>query len=93
MSDLFESMQEHHAERMAIMQESGVPNPVESAAEDLFAAEVKSCMRRYYPNKGGEAAAYFEEVEKKRGIGPATRLRDAVREAWKVRRIEEAGQA
>lgn len=69
-----------------------VQNPVESAADDLFAAEVKSCMRRYYPNKGNEAAAYFEEVEKKRGIGPATRLRDAVREAWKARRIEEAGQ-
>lgn len=71
MSDLFESMQEHHAERLAIMQESGVPNPVESAADDLFAAEDKSCMRHYYPNKGNEAAAYFKEVEKKRGIGPA----------------------
>lgn len=92
MTDLFDSMTEHHAERLAIMQESGVPDPVAAAAEDMHRCEVKAVMRKFYPD-GNKAAEYFEQVEKKRGHLAAQRLRDDVRAEWKKRLIEEAGQA
>ena len=92
MTDLFQSMQEHHAERLAIMQESNVPNAVESASDDLHKCEVMAVMRQCYPD-GDEAKAYFELVEKKRGHLAAQRLRDDVRAEWKKRLIEEAGRA
>lgn len=40
MNDLLESMAEHHAERLAIMQESGVIDPVAAAADDLHRCEI-----------------------------------------------------
>jgi len=92
MTDLFESMVEHHSERLAIMQESGVDNAESLAADDLHSYEIKSVMRRYYPD-GNKAAEYFDKVEKNRGKEAADRLRDDVRAAWKQRRIEESGQA
>ncbi len=92
MTDLFESMTEHHAERLAIMQESGVENAEQLAAEDLHRCEIEAVMRQCYPD-GEKAAEYFRLVEKSRGKSSADRLRDDVRAAWKQRRIEEAGLA
>lgn len=92
MSDLLKSMEEHHEERLAIMQESGVPNADEAAIEDLHRCEIKSVMRRYYPN-GKKAADYFEQVEKARGHLAAQRLRDDVRAEWKKRNQETARKA
>lgn len=92
MTDLFESMTEHHAERLAIMQESGVENAEQLAAEDLHRCEINDVMLRYYPKKGDKAAEYFDKVEKSRGKSAADRLRDDVRAAWRQRRIEETGQ-
>lgn len=92
MTDLFESMQEHHAERLAIMQESGVEHPAESAADDLHKCEVQAVIRQCFPD-GDKAKEYFELVEKKRGHLAAQRLRDDVRAEWKKRRVEMAGQA
>lgn len=92
MTDLFASMTEHHAERLAIMQESAVPDAVISAADDLHRCEVKAVMRRCYP-RGEEAKEYFALVEQKRGKEAADMLRDAVRAEWKKRRIDEAGKA
>ena len=92
MTDLFQSMQEHHAERLAILQESNVPNAVECAADDLHKCEVMAVMRQFYPD-GDKAKEYFELVEKKRGHLAAQRLRDDVRAEWKKRRVEMAGQA
>ena len=91
MTDLFESMTEHHAERLAIMQESSVPNAIEAAADDLHRCEIKAVLRQCYPD-GKQAAEYFEVVEKKRGHLAAQRLRDDVRAEWKKRMIEEAGR-
>ena len=88
MTDLFESMTEHHA----IMQESGVENAVASAIDDLHRCEIKAVMRQFYPD-GQKAAEYFDLVEKKRGHLAAQKLRDDVRAEWKKRRIEETGQA
>ena len=84
-------MTEHHAERLAIMQESRVENAVEAAVDDMHSCEIKAVMRQCYPD-GNKAAAYFEEVEKKRGHLAAQRLRDDVRAEWKKRRVEEAGK-
>lgn len=84
MSDLFESMNEHHAERLAIMIESGVQNAVEHAADDLHRCEIASVMRIYYPD-GKKAAEYFDLVERHRGKPAANRLRDDVRVEWKKR--------
>lgn len=89
-ADLFASLDEGHAERLAIMQESGVDGPVERAEEDRHACEVKAVMRQCYPD-GQKAAEYMNEVEKRRGKAAADRLRDDVRAEWKRRRIEEAG--
>jgi len=91
-SDLLASMDEHYAERLAIMQESGVPDAVVAADDDRHRCEVRSVLRRYYP-RGQEAAAYIELVEKKRGKPAADRLRNDVRVAWRQRRIDEAGKA
>lgn len=92
MNDLFDSMTEHHAERQAIMIESNVPDASLLAADDLHKCEIKAVMRRCYPD-GKKAAEYFELVESKRGHLAAQRLRDDVREEWKKRRVELAGQA
>ena len=92
MTDLFESMTEHHAERLAIMQESSVPNAIEAASDDLHRCEIKAVMRQCFPD-GKKAAEYFEVVEKKRGHLAAQRLRDDVRAEWKKLLIEEAGRA
>lgn len=91
-ADLFESMTEHHAERLAIMQESSAADPVSDAADDLHRCEIKSVIRKFYPD-GDKAAEYMNLVEAKRGKLAADRLRDDVRAACKQRRIEEAGQA
>ena len=90
--DMFESIEEARVERFAIMQESNVPNAVECAADDLHKCEVQAVMRQFYPD-GDKAKEYFELVEKKRGHLAAQRLRDDVREEWKKRRVEMAGQA
>lgn len=90
--ELLESIEESREERRAIMQESGVENAAASADEDLFQCEVKSIIRRFYPD-GEKAAEYFNIVEKKRGKDSAQRLRDAVRAEWKQRRIDETSQA
>lgn len=89
MNDLLKSMQEHAAERLAIMQESGVPDAVINADDDLLRCEVKSVMRRFFPN-GVAAAEYFKRVEAKRGKQAADKLRDASREAWKVRKAADS---
>ncbi len=89
MNDLFESMQEHAAERLAIMQESGVPDAVIQADDDLFRCEVKAVIRQCYPD-GDKAAEYFKRVESKRGKPAADNLRDACREAWKVRKSADS---
>lgn len=85
---LFESMEEHHAERLAIMQESNVTDAVGCAADDLHHCEVKAVVHQCYPD-GNKAAKYFDLVEKKRGSMAAQKLRDDVRAEWKRRKIEE----
>ena len=94
MNDLLKSMQEHAAERLAIMQESGVTDAVIHADDDLFRFEVKSVIRLFFPD-GVAAAEYFKLVEAKRGKVAADKLRQACREAWKTRQIADsvAGQA
>jgi len=103
MNDLLKSMQEHAAERLAIMQESGVTDAVIHADDDLLRCEVKSVIRRYYPTlfdrqsikeAGEKIEAYCKLVESKRGKVAADKLRDASREAWKARKIADsmAGQ-
>ena len=92
MTDLFASMTEHQAERLAIMQESNVPDAVVAADDDRHRCEVKSVIRRFFPDGQG-ASEYFALVEKKRGKPAADRLRNDVRVAWRQRRIDEAGQA
>lgn len=92
MNDLFDSMQEHQAERMAIMQESGVPDAAEKAADDLHRHEIASVIRKYFPN-GKAAADYFDLVEKHRGKAPAEKLRADCRIAWKQHAIDLQGQA
>ena len=92
MNDLLANMAEHHAERLAIMQESNVQNPVQAAEDDLHRCEVSSVIRRFYPD-GSKAAEYFELVEKKRGHLAAKRLKDDVRAEWVKRRSAEKGRA
>ena len=93
MNDLLKSMQEHAAERLAIMHESGVPDAVIQAYDDLFRCEVQSVMRRFFPD-GAAAAEYFKSVEVKRGKPAADKIRDACRKTWKARKISDsmAGQ-
>lgn len=92
MTDLFASMTEHQAERLAIMQESNVPDAVVAADDDRHRCEVKSVIRRFYPD-GQAAAEYFAAVEKKRGKGPADKLRADCRVAWKQHQTDLMGQA
>ena len=92
MSDLFDRMEEHKAERMAIMHESKVPDAGAAAEEDRHRCEIKWVIREFFPD-GKRAADYFSEVEKKRGEGPAKRLRDDCRDAWAKHRAEMAGQS
>lgn len=92
MTDLFASMTEHQAERLAIMQESNVPDAVVAADDDRHRCEVKSVIRRFFPD-GNAAAEYFALVEKKRGKGPADKLRADCRVAWKQHQTDLMGQA
>lgn len=87
MNDLFQSIEEAKDERQAIQMADGIiPN-----ADDLHKCEVQAVMRQCYPD-GDKAKEYFELVEKNRGHLAAQRLRDDVREEWKKRRVEMAGQ-
>ena len=92
MTDLFASMTEHQAERLAIMQESNVPDAVVAADDDRHRCEVKSVIRRFFPD-GQRASEYFALVEKKRGKGPADKLRADCRVAWKQHQTDLMGQA
>lgn len=84
-------------ERAGILEfEANLPKPeAERTAkeweEQRHAAEVRSCIRQYYPD-GKAAAAYFNQVEQKRGKEAADRLRADVRVAWKAKQ-EERGRA
>lgn len=80
MSDLFANLEEHHSERLAIIIESNVPDPVGAAAEDLRRFEVRDVIRRYYPN--GPVAEYFKIVEKHRGKAATDSLKADCRIAW-----------
>ena len=88
MSDLFQSIEEAKEERQAIQMADGIILCV----DELHRCEIKAVMRQCYPD-GDKAKEYFELVEKKRGHLAAQRLRDDVREEWKKRRVEMAGQA
>ena len=92
MKDILASMDEALEERKAIMIESNVPDAIGMAEDDRHRCEVKSVIRRFFPD-GNAAAEYFALVEKKRGKPAADRLRNDVRVAWRQRRIDEAGQA
>jgi len=91
-ADLLTSMQEHHAERLAIMQESDVPDPVGAAEDDRHRCEVESVMRRCYPD-GERVNAYLAAVKKARGEQSARKLRNALGDAWRQRQKDLAGQA
>lgn len=88
MNDLFQSIEEDKDERQAIQWADGIV----TSTEELHDCEIKAVMRQCFPD-GNKAAEYFEVVEKKRGHLAAQRLRDDVREEWKKRRVEMAGQA
>lgn len=88
MNDLLESMQEAVDERAAIKESDGI----EFDEEKRHRCEVSWCMRAFYP-RHEEAKEYFALVEKSRGKEMADKLRDSVRDAWKARKIEMAGQA
>jgi hypothetical protein len=92
MNDLFATIEESAEERQAIMEESG--QSAESIAAELFRCEVQSVIRKCYPD-GNAAAEYFVMVESKRGKESTDKLRDACREAWKLRKAADsmAGQA
>jgi hypothetical protein len=87
MTDLFDSMEEAVTEREANMLADAFPFD----EEKRHACEVSWVMRTMYPD-GKRAAEYFSLVEKKRGKGPADKLRDDCRVAWKLRQQELAGQ-
>ena len=84
MNDIFDNLEEHHAERLAIMIESKVPDPVGNAAADLHRFEVRDVIRRFFPK--GPAEEYFLLVEKKRGALAAKKLRDDCRIEWAAHR-------
>ena len=90
--DLLTSMDEALEERKAIMIESNVPDAIGMAEDDRHRCEVKSVIRRFFPD-GQRASEYFALVEKKRGKAQADKLRDDCRALWKQRQIEMAGQA
>lgn len=87
MNDLFDSMEEAVTEREAIMLADAFPFD----EEKRHACEVSWVMRTMYQD-GKRAAEFFNLVEKKRGKGPADKLRDDCRVAWKLRQQELAGQ-
>ena len=91
-SDLLASMEEALEERKAIMIESNVPDAIGMAEDDRHRCEVKSVIRRCFPD-GQMAAEYFDLVEKKRGKGPADKLRADCRVAWKQHQADLQGQA
>ena len=91
-SDLLASMDEALEERKAIMIESNVPDAIGMAEDDRHRCEVRSVLRRFYPD-GQAAAEYFAAVEKKRGKGPADKLRADCRVAWKQHQADLMGQA
>jgi len=82
MNDLFSSIEEAKEEREAIMHESNVPNASALAAADMHRCEIKSVIRKYFP-QGSLAAAYFDLVEQNRGKESADKLRDGTRAAWR----------
>jgi hypothetical protein len=86
-NDLMESIDEGRDERVAIMVESAVIDPVERAEEDRHRCEVRAVVRQCYPH-GDKAAEYLDLVESKRGKDAASRLRKDVREAWRERMKE-----
>ena len=92
MSDLLASMDEALEERKCIMLESNVPGAIGMAEDDRHRCEVKSVIRRFFPD-GQRAAEYFAAVEKKRGKGSADKLRDDCRAAWKQHKIDLMVQA
>ena len=85
--DLMESINEGRDERIAIMGESGVSNPVERAEEDRHRCEVQAIVRQCYPH-GDKAAEYLALVELKRGKDAASKLRKDVREVWREKMKE-----
>ena len=87
MNDLFATIEESTEERQAIMEESGVSS--EAIAAELFRCEVKSVIRKCYPD-GNKAAEYFVMVDAKRGKEATDKLRNACREAWKARKIADS---
>ena len=91
-ADLLASMEEALEERKSIMIESNVPDAIGMAEDDRHRCEVKSVIRRFYPD-GQAAAEYFAAVEKKRGKGPADKLRADCRVAWKQHQTDLMGQA
>ena len=91
MNDLFTTIEEAADERQAIMEEAGVSS--EAISAELFRCEVKSVIRKCYPD-GNKASEYFNEVEKRRGKESADKLRNSCRVEWKLRKISDsmAGQ-
>lgn len=85
--DLFASHQEARAERVAIMVEAGVDDPVRRMDDDRHACEVRDVVRRFYPDPKA-AAEYMNLCEKHRGKAAADRLRADVRKAFFARRDE-----
>lgn len=83
MNDLLTSIEEAKEERQAIQLADGII----PTQEELNHCEIQSVIRRFFPD-GKAAAAYFELVEKERGIAPATRLRDDCRKAWAAHRAK-----
>ena len=92
MKDILASMDEALEERKAIMIESNVPDAIGMAEDDRHRCEVKSVIRRFFPD-GQRASEYFALVEKKRGKGPADKLRADCRVAWKQHQTDLMGQA
>ena len=58
----------------------------ESREADLHACEVRSVIRRFWPD-GYAAAEYMANVEKRRGKAAADNLREDCRVAWKAHRF------
>lgn len=92
MNDLLLSMEEALEERKSIMIDSNVPDAIAMAEDDRHRCEVKSVINRCYPD-GQRASEYFALVEKKRGKGPADKLRADCRVAWKRHQTDLMGQA
>ena len=85
MNDLFDKIEEAREERAAIMADSGIANPDQSASVDLHPYEVRDVIRRFFPD--GDPQPYFGLVKENRGEKAAERLIVDCREAWR-REIE-----